>query len=74
MNYPTPGGEWELGNEDENLFSPSSLDLGQWADVAKSAHCKYMVLTAKHHGGFCLWPSNGPWSNKTPQHCSERLV
>ena len=58
--YPTPGGEWELGNEDENLFNPSSLDIGQWADVAKSAHCKYMVLTAKHHGGFCLWPSKGP--------------
>jgi Alpha-L-fucosidase len=62
--YNTPGGEWELGNEDENLFNPTSLNLGQWADVAKSAHCKYVVLTAKHHGGFCIWPSNGPWSKK----------
>ena len=62
--YNTPGGEWELGNEDENLFNPTSLNLGQWADVAKSAHCKYVVVTAKHHGGFCLWPSKGPWSMK----------
>jgi hypothetical protein len=62
--YSTPGGEWELGNENENLFNPTSLNCGQWADVAKSAHCKYVVLTAKHHGGFCLWPSNGPWSVK----------
>jgi alpha-L-fucosidase len=63
-NYPSPGGEWESGNENENLFNPTSLNCGQWADVAKSAHCKYVVLTAKHHGGFCLWPSKGPWSIK----------
>lgn len=63
-NFPSPGGEWELGGEDENLFNPTSLNVGQWADVAKSAHCKYVVVTAKHHGGFCLWPSNGPWSMK----------
>ena len=60
--YPDPHGEWELGSEDPNLFHPDSLNCGQWADIAKSAHCKYVVLTAKHHGGFCLWPSNGPWS------------
>jgi hypothetical protein len=64
--YPDPQGEWELGGEDENLFHPDSLDLGKWADVAKSAHCKYAVLTAKHHGGFCLWPSNGPWTQNHP--------
>ncbi len=62
-NYPTPSGEWELGNEDPDLFQPDSLNLGQWADVAKSAHCKYAVLTSKHHGGFCLWPYNGPVMN-----------
>jgi hypothetical protein len=64
--YPDPQGEWELGGEDENLFQPDSLDLGKWADVAKSAHCKYAVVTAKHHGGFCLWPSNGPWTAGHP--------
>jgi hypothetical protein len=64
--YPDPQGEWELGGENENLFQPDSLDLGKWADVAKSAHCKYVVLTTKHHGGFCLWPSNGPWTASHP--------
>jgi hypothetical protein len=63
--YSDPMGEWELGNEDPNLFHPDSLNLGQWADVAKSAHCKYAVMTTKHHGGFCLWPYQGPWP-KTP--------
>jgi hypothetical protein len=64
--FPDPQGEWELGGEDENRFHPDSLDLGKWADVAKSAHCKYAVLTAKHHGGFCLWPSTGPWTANRP--------
>lgn len=64
--YPDPQGEWELGGEDENLFQPDSLDLGKWADVAKSAHCKYAVITTKHHGGFCLWPSKGPWTAGRP--------
>ena len=69
--YPTPGGEWELGGEDENLFHPESLNLGQWADVAKSAHCKYVVMTTKHHGGFCLWPSQGPWSLGHPHSIAQ---
>jgi hypothetical protein len=55
--YPTPDSEWEVGGEDPNLFHPDSLNCGQWADVAKSAHCKYVVLTTRHHGGFCLWPT-----------------
>ena len=58
-NDPTPSGEWETGAEDPNLFQPESLNVGQWADVAKSAHCTYAVLTSKHHGGFCLWPYSG---------------
>jgi alpha-L-fucosidase len=52
-------GEWE--NKDctdkPDKFNPSKLDCGQWARVAKSAGMKYMVLTAKHHGGFCTFPS-----------------
>jgi alpha-L-fucosidase len=50
-------GEWGLANVDTKQFSPTKLNCGQWADVAKSAGCTYMVLTAKHHDGFCLWPS-----------------
>ena len=69
--YPDPEGEWELGGEDENLFHPDSLNLGKWADVAKSAHCKYVVLTTKHHGGFCLWPSNGPWTAGHPHSIAQ---
>jgi Alpha-L-fucosidase len=65
-NYPDPQGEWETGKENCNSFNPDSLNLGQWADVAKSAHCKYVVLTSKHHGGFCLWPSQAPWSLDNP--------
>jgi hypothetical protein len=51
-------GEWGLANRDPKIFRPSALNCGQWADVAKSAGCKYMVLTTKHHDGFCIWPSN----------------
>ncbi len=52
-------GEWGRGKNDApaQLFKPTQLDCGQWADAAKSAGCKYMVLTAKHHDGFCVWPS-----------------
>jgi alpha-L-fucosidase len=50
-------GEWGTANADPNLFSPESLDCGQWADAASAAGCRYMILTAKHHDGFCLWPS-----------------
>jgi hypothetical protein len=50
-------GEWGLPNVDMEQFNPTKLDCGQWADVAKSAGCKYVVLTAKHHDGFCIWPS-----------------
>jgi hypothetical protein len=39
------------------LFNPKKLDMGQWADAAKSAHMKYGVLTVKHTGGWCLWQS-----------------
>lgn len=50
-------GEWGRPNVDPMIFNPSALDCGQWADVAKSAGCKYIILTAKHHDGFCIWPS-----------------
>ena len=38
-------------------FNPGEIDFQQWADVAKSAGCKFAALTAKHHEGFALWPS-----------------
>ena len=61
-------GEWGKANVDENLFHPTSLNCGQWADVAKSAGCNYMVLTTKHHDGFCLW--NSSKTNHSVAHSS----
>jgi alpha-L-fucosidase len=62
---------WGGGDEDVNLFNPKDLDCRQWARVCKEAGMKGIILTAKHHCGFCLWPSkyteysvkNAPWRN-----------
>ena len=61
--------EWGFGNEDPQLFNPSDLDCRQWARVCKQAGMRGIIFTAKHHCGFCLWPSayteysvkNSPW-------------
>ena len=49
--------EWGNGTEDPAIFAPSALDARQWARSARAAGFRAMVLTAKHHDGFCLWPS-----------------
>jgi alpha-L-fucosidase len=49
--------EWGHGNEKEEIFNPPQLDCGQWCRVAKAAGAKGIIITAKHHDGFCLWPS-----------------
>lgn len=50
--------EWGSGTEPEDLFNPTELDCRQWTATAKAAGAKGIIITAKHHDGFCLWPSN----------------
>ncbi|MFM8489589.1 MAG: alpha-L-fucosidase, partial [Bacteroidota bacterium] len=49
--------EWGHGTETEDIFNPSALDCDQWCRIAKAAGARGIVITAKHHDGFCLWPS-----------------
>ena len=49
--------EWGDGREDEAIFAPTRLDARAWARAARDAGFRAMILTAKHHDGFCLWPT-----------------
>jgi alpha-L-fucosidase len=63
--------EWGDGTESPSIFNPAALDARQWARTARAAGFKSMILTAKHHDGFCLWPTrttthsvaSSPWRN-----------
>ena len=64
------GVEWGDGTEPEDIFQPSDLDCRQWARTAKAAGFKGVIVTAKHHDGFCLWPN--PESRHTVAQSSWR--
>ncbi|MBQ6198250.1 MAG: alpha-L-fucosidase [Bacteroidales bacterium] len=51
------GVEWGSGQEADDLFNPTEMDCRQWAATAKAAGFKGIIITAKHHDGFCLWPN-----------------
>ena len=61
--------EWGTGGEKPEQFNPTELDARQWTQIAKEAGMKGIIITAKHHDGFCLWPTkttehsvkNSPW-------------
>jgi alpha-L-fucosidase len=65
------GLEWGNGDESESIFNPTQLDAGQWASTLKETGFKTLILTCKHHDGFCLWPGkytehsikNSPYKN-----------
>jgi alpha-L-fucosidase len=49
--------EWGDGTENPGIFAPTALDARQWARAAKAGGFRMLILTAKHHDGFCLWPT-----------------
>ena len=65
------GNEWGHGTDSPELFNPSELDCEQWVKALKDGGFKMALITAKHHDGFCLWPTatteysvkNSPWKN-----------
>ncbi|UVI33784.1 alpha-L-fucosidase [Paenibacillus spongiae] len=63
--------EWGTGKESPSIFDPAAFNANQWVEACRAAGMRGLILTCKHHDGFCLWPSrytehsvkNSPWKN-----------
>jgi alpha-L-fucosidase len=63
--------EWGDGTADPKVFNPAQFDPEQWMEAIRAAGMKYVIFVAKHHDGFCLWPTeqtaysvkSSPWEN-----------
>ncbi len=73
---------WRDGSLQASSFRPTSLDCHQWAQAATEADARHVVLTAKHHDGFCLWPTgttgysvrSSPWKDGKGHVVAERAA
>src|SRR6476469_1327797 len=66
--------EWGDGTADPKVFNPANADPDQWIRAAKESGARYVVLVAKHHDGFCLWPTAVANPNRAGWHTERDVV